>query len=151
MNDLCVMWTGAAGGQKEETATSSHQSVGLGLLAGHYDDDDDDEDTGSKAKDVPAAGLPADFFDSGVSSAPPAVSHSGSVSKPDDEEESAAEKKDKTAEALPEGFFDDPVRDAKGLPSLLSLQCVCDISSAASSPVTVANVKVDSIKYVCEY
>ncbi|KAK2901512.1 hypothetical protein Q8A67_009627 [Cirrhinus molitorella] len=108
--------TGAAGGQKEETATSSHQSVGLGLLAGHYDDDDGDdgdEDTGSKAKDVPAAGLPSDFFDSGVSSAPPAVSHSGSVSKPDDEEESAAEKKDKTAEALPEGFFDDPVRDAK--------------------------------------
>ncbi|KAI2667111.1 zinc finger protein 830 [Labeo rohita] len=104
---------GAAGGQKEETAASSHQSVGLGLLAGHYDDDDD-EDTSSKAKDaVPAAGLPADFFDSGVPSAPPAVSHSGSVSKPDDGEESVTEKKDNTAEALPEGFFDDPVRDAK--------------------------------------
>ncbi|KAL0199545.1 hypothetical protein M9458_002732 [Cirrhinus mrigala] len=105
----------AAGGQKEETAASSHHSVGLGLLAGHYDDDDDDdEDTSSKAKDaVPAAGLPADFFDSGVPSAPPAVSHSGSVSKPDDGEESVTEKKDNTAEALPEGFFDDPVRDAK--------------------------------------
>ncbi|XP_073688888.1 zinc finger protein 830 [Garra rufa] len=107
--------TGAAGGQKEETAVSSRQSVGLGLLAGHYDDDDDDEeDTGSRAKDaVPAAGLPADFFDSSISSAPPAVSHSGSVSKPDDVEENATEKKDATAEPLPEGFFDDPVRDAK--------------------------------------
>ncbi len=35
------------------------------------------------------------------------------------------------------------------LPSLLSLECGCNISSAANSPVTVANVKVDSIKYVC--
>ncbi len=35
------------------------------------------------------------------------------------------------------------------LPSLLSLECGCNISSAANSSVTVANVKVDSIKYVC--
>ncbi len=37
------------------------------------------------------------------------------------------------------------------LPSLLSLECGCNISSAANSSVTVANVKVDSIKYVFEY
>ncbi len=91
--------SGAAGGQRE-------QSGGLGLLAGHYDDEDDDEGGGSSSKAEDAAGLPLDFFDS---SAPPAVSHSGSVSKAD-EEESAAERKDS---AVPEGFFDDPVRDAK--------------------------------------
>ncbi len=79
---------------------------GLGLLAGHYDDDDEGGGSSSKAED--AAGLPLDFFSS---SAPPAVSHSGSVSKAD--EESAAERKDSASEALPEGFFDDPVRDAK--------------------------------------
>uniref|UniRef100_A0A8C1VFQ9 Zinc finger protein 830 n=1 Tax=Cyprinus carpio TaxID=7962 RepID=A0A8C1VFQ9_CYPCA len=100
---------GAAGGQPEETSSSSGQSAGLGLLAGLYGDDDEDEE----AKDgVPAASLPVDFFDSSVSSAPPAVSHSGSVSKPDDGEESTVEK-EHAAEALPEGFFDDPVRDAK--------------------------------------
>ncbi|XP_048066188.1 zinc finger protein 830-like [Megalobrama amblycephala] len=107
---------GAAAGQPEQTAVSSRQSAGLGLLVGHYDDDDDDEDTSSAApaeEPVPAAGLPADFFDSSVSAAPPAVSHSGSVSKAEDGDETAPEKKDNTAEALPEGFFDDPVRDAK--------------------------------------
>ncbi|XP_026052886.1 zinc finger protein 830 [Carassius auratus] len=93
---------GAAGGP----VSSSSQSVGLGLLAGLYGDDDDEED-------VPAAALPVDFFDSSVGSGPPAVSHSGSVSKPEDAEESAAERKEPAAEALPEGFFDDPVRDAK--------------------------------------
>uniref|UniRef100_A0A672NPN4 Zinc finger protein 830 n=1 Tax=Sinocyclocheilus grahami TaxID=75366 RepID=A0A672NPN4_SINGR len=86
-----------------ETRTFSVTSAGLGLLAGLYGDDDDDDD--EEAKD----GVPADFFDSSVSS----VSHSGSVSKPDDGEESATERKDHAAEALPEGFFDDPVRDAK--------------------------------------
>ncbi|XP_043085706.1 zinc finger protein 830 [Puntigrus tetrazona] len=81
---------------------------GLGLLAGHYDDDDDDEGEGGSTK--AEAGLPLDFFDS---SAPPAVSHSGSVSKAEEEEKKDEERKDGAAEALPEGFFDDPVRDAR--------------------------------------
>lgn len=37
------------------------------------------------------------------------------------------------------------------LPSLLHVECGCNISYAANSRVTVANVKVDSIRYVCEY
>ncbi|KAG7470155.1 hypothetical protein MATL_G00136520 [Megalops atlanticus] len=59
----------------------------------------------------PAAppGLPSDFFDSKIPSAP---SHSGSVLKAD-EPEKVIERKENTAEALPEGFFDDPVKDAK--------------------------------------
>ncbi|XP_067308419.1 zinc finger protein 830 [Pseudorasbora parva] len=101
-----------AGAAVEQTAVSSRQSTGLGLLTGHYDDDD--EDASSEAKEpVPAAGLPADFFDSSVSSAPPAVPHSGSVSQAEGGDEAAPDRKDNTAETLPEGFFDDPVRDAK--------------------------------------
>ncbi|XP_055057083.2 zinc finger protein 830 [Misgurnus anguillicaudatus] len=111
---------GTAAGLKVSTTVSSHQSAGLGLLAGTYDEDDEEDadmDTSSKgpAKDTAAApNLPADFFDSGVP-AVSSVSHSGSVSKAADDEEAtaAAAKKDNSAEALPEGFFDDPVRDAK--------------------------------------
>ncbi|KAL4617194.1 zinc finger protein 830 [Arapaima gigas] len=98
----------------------SKQPSGLGFLAGNYDNDDDEED-GGKNLDVaqthyslpPAAtsGLPADFFDSSIPTAPP-ISHSGSVLKAD-EPEKPVDRKENTAEALPEGFFDDPVTDAK--------------------------------------
>ncbi|TNN64915.1 Zinc finger protein 830 [Liparis tanakae] len=92
------------------------------LLAGVYDDAEGDEGRAEEAgpagtadpapKDTDAAGLPEDFFDSGLPSAP-AICHSGSIAKADDREPSPEEKKENTAEALPEGFFDDPVRDAK--------------------------------------
>ncbi|XP_068196470.1 zinc finger protein 830 [Antennarius striatus] len=93
------------------------KSVGLSLLAGVYDEDGDgDGDSAEVAgsKNPPTeetTGLPSDFFDSSIPSAP-AVSHSGSILKADVQEK-VTEKKDNTAEALPEGFFDDPVRDAK--------------------------------------
>lgn len=99
--------------EKPNTKASVQKSAGLSLLAGVYDEDEDDEDTGetNPAQKVEAAGLPSDFFDSSIPSAP-AISHSGSILKADVQEK-GAEKKDNTAEALPEGFFDDPVRDAK--------------------------------------
>ncbi|KAK7158414.1 hypothetical protein R3I94_004893 [Phoxinus phoxinus] len=113
----------AGAGPQEQTAVSSGQSAGLVLLAGHYDDGGGGEEGSSAApagEPVPAAGLPADFFDSSsvsesqsgsVSESPAvSVSHSGSVSQAEDGGE---ERKDGPAEALPEGFFDDPVRDAK--------------------------------------
>ncbi|XP_068460257.1 zinc finger protein 830 [Clinocottus analis] len=105
---------------------STGKSAGLSLLAGVYDDDDENNSDGGEerakeagpagtttpgAKETEAAGLPDDFFDSSLPSAP-AISHSGSILKADVQEKSA-EKKENTAEALPEGFFDDPVRDAK--------------------------------------
>lgn len=110
---------------KPKDPVSSHKSAGLSLLAGVYDEDDgddDDDDDGNDAdkaataspssqKSSTASGLPADFFDSSIPSAP-AISHSGSILKADAPEKTP-EKKDNTAEALPEGFFDDPVRDAK--------------------------------------
>lgn len=106
----------------EKAAASTQRSAGLSLLAGVYDDDDDGEEedaaeagqagaTNPPPQQAEAAGLPDDFFDSSVPSAP-AISHSGSILKADVQEKSA-EKRDNTAEALPEGFFDDPVRDAK--------------------------------------
>ncbi|XP_076000802.1 zinc finger protein 830 [Genypterus blacodes] len=87
------------------------KSAGLSLLAGVYDEDEEEEEgTGTASAPGASPGLPADFFDSSIPSAP-AVSHSGSVLKAD----VPAEKQDKKemSEALPEGFFDDPVRDAK--------------------------------------
>lgn len=103
---------------------STDKSAGLSLLAGVYEDDGDGdggeeraEEAGPAetatpaAKETEAAGLPDDFFDSSLPSAP-AISHSGSILKADVQEKSA-EKKENSAEALPEGFFDDPVRDAK--------------------------------------
>ncbi|XP_019734630.1 zinc finger protein 830 [Hippocampus comes] len=102
---------------------SAKNSAGVSLLAGAYDDDDNDEvenemtgeagtTTTTAASQPPEhTGLPADFFDSSIPSAP-TVSHSGSIVKAEVVEKSA-EKKDNTAETLPEGFFDDPVRDAK--------------------------------------
>lgn len=109
---------------KPRDPVSSHKSAGLSLLAGVYDEDDGDDghdDDGnadqaataspSSQKSTSASGLPADFFDSSIPSAP-AISHSGSILKADVQEKTP-EKKDNTAEALPEGFFDDPVRDAK--------------------------------------
>ncbi|XP_040027380.2 zinc finger protein 830 [Gasterosteus aculeatus] len=103
---------------KKGTA-STEKSAGLSLLAGVYGDDDEDDageagpagTTDPPPQKTESAGLPDDFFDSSIPSAP-AISHSGSVLKADVQEKSA-EKKDNTAEALPEGFFDDPVRDAK--------------------------------------
>lgn len=98
-------------------AASTQKSAGLSLLAGVYDEDEDEEDgegagtTNPSPQKAEAAGLPADFFDSSIPSAP-AISHSGSILKADVQEK-ITEKKDNTAEALPEGFFDDPVRDAK--------------------------------------
>ncbi|XP_068605230.1 zinc finger protein 830 [Brachionichthys hirsutus] len=90
-------------------------SGGLSLLAGVSDEDDDDKSGEVSGTQDPqrdeATGLPADFFDSSIPSAP-AISHSGSILKADVQEK-VSEKKDNTAEALPEGFFDDPVRDAK--------------------------------------
>ncbi|KAF7663166.1 hypothetical protein LDENG_00217280 [Lucifuga dentata] len=89
----------------------SQKSTGLSLLAGMYDEDveeDEEQDAGTTSVQ---AGLPADFFDSSVPSAP-TISHSGSVLKAK-EPENPAEKKENMAEALPEGFFDDPVRDAQ--------------------------------------
>lgn len=104
-----MVCTGAASGLQ----VSSHQSAGLGLLAGNYDDGDMDTSSTNPAKDA-AANLPADFFDSSGGCFPATgPGHSGSVSKASDDEETAQERKDKTTEALPEGFFDDPVRDAK--------------------------------------
>ncbi|XP_077375180.1 zinc finger protein 830 [Festucalex cinctus] len=99
---------------------SVKKPAGVSLLAGVYDDDDDEEKTevtGEAGTTTTApqppehTGLPADFFDSSIPSAP-TVSHSGSIAKAETPEKST-EKKDNTAEALPEGFFDDPVRDAK--------------------------------------
>ncbi|KAM9323250.1 zinc finger protein 830 [Pholidichthys leucotaenia] len=103
----------------EKAAPSTKKSAGLSLLAGVYDEDegDDAEDAGEAGTRNPPAqgteivGLPTDFFDSAIPSAP-AISHSGSILKADVQDKSA-ERKDGTAEALPEGFFDDPVRDAK--------------------------------------
>ncbi|KAM3865791.1 zinc finger protein 830 [Diretmus argenteus] len=100
----------------EKDTVSAQKSAGLSLLAGVYDEDDDGDEE-EPASAVPQkvasapAGLPADFFDSSIPSAP-TLSHSGSINKADVPERSV-EKKDNTAEALPEGFFDDPVRDAK--------------------------------------
>lgn len=102
----------------EKKPAASQNSAGLSLLAGVYDEDDDDDNTEETESVTPssqtsaaATGLPADFFDSSIPSAP-AISHSGSILKAEAQEKTA-EKKDNTAEALPEGFFDDPVRDAK--------------------------------------
>lgn len=97
----------------DKAAVPAQKSAGLSLLAGVYDEDEDDEKTveANPAQKVETAGLPSDFFDSSIPSAP-AISHSGSIIKADAPEKSA-EKKDNMAEALPEGFFDDPVRDAK--------------------------------------
>lgn len=89
----------------------------LTLLAGVYDEEDSDEKEDKPAgADLPppapeTAGLPADFFDSSIPSAP-TITHSGSILKADVQEKSA-EKKENMAEALPEGFFDDPVKDAQ--------------------------------------
>ncbi|XP_034410659.1 zinc finger protein 830 [Cyclopterus lumpus] len=101
--------------------TGSDKAAGPSLLAGVYDDEDEGEGRAEEAgpagttdpapKETDAAGLPDDFFDSSLPSAP-AISHSGSILKADVQEKSP-EKKENTAEALPEGFFDDPVRDAK--------------------------------------
>ncbi|XP_061549837.1 zinc finger protein 830 [Phycodurus eques] len=95
---------------------SVKKSEGVSFLAGVYDDDEEEATVvaGTTAAAPQAAGLPADFFDSSIPSAP-AVSHSGSIAKAEapPPPEKSAEKKDNTAEALPEGFFDDPVRDAK--------------------------------------
>lgn len=107
-------------GKPVKASGSTQKSAGLNLLAGVYDEDDEEEEETKHAgitSHVPQkgesaqAGLPADFFDSSIPSAP-TVSHSGSILKAD-EPEKAVEKKENTAEALPEGFFDDPVRDAK--------------------------------------
>ncbi|XP_046884225.1 zinc finger protein 830 [Hypomesus transpacificus] len=103
----------------EKPTGSVPKNSGLSLLAGTYDEDEGNEEEKSDAeapgssvqKDVPAPGLPADFFDGSIPPVPTA-SHSGSILKAD-EPEMIVEKKDNTAEALPEGFFDDPVRDAK--------------------------------------
>lgn len=101
----------------EKEAAPRQKSAGLSLLAGVYDEDDDEEDTEEPGTTNPppnkteAAGLPSDFFDNSIPSAP-AISHSGSILKAEVQEKST-EKKDNTAEALPEGFFDDPVRDAQ--------------------------------------
>lgn len=97
----------------------TQKSAGLSLLAGVYDENDEDDDgdagqagtTNPTAQAPEATGLPADFFDSSIPSAP-AISHSGSILKAEVMEQST-DKKENTAEALPEGFFDDPVRDAK--------------------------------------
>ncbi|XP_076600639.1 zinc finger protein 830 [Chaetodon auriga] len=105
---------------REKDGISAQKSAGLSLLAGVYDEDDDEADaeeagqagsTNPPPEKAEVAGLPSDFFDSSIPSAP-AISHSGSILKADVLEKST-EKKDNTAEALPEGFFDDPVRDAK--------------------------------------
>lgn len=100
---------------------STDTPAGRSLLAGVYEDEEGDEGRAEEArpagtadpapKDTDAAGLPEDFFDSALPSAP-AIRHSGSIAKADVPEKSP-EKKENTAEALPEGFFDDPVRDAK--------------------------------------
>lgn len=104
---------------KPKDPVASNKSAGLSLLAGVYDEDDDEDDDADEAatasissqKSSTAVGLPADFFDSSIPTAP-VISHSGSILKADVPEKTP-EKKDNTAEALPEGFFDDPVRDAK--------------------------------------
>lgn len=107
------------------TCSGSVQSgAGLSLLAGVYDEEEEEDGIGeakNKEVDTPGSlahkgepvpsGLPDDFFDNSIPSAP-AVSHSGSILKAD-EPDKIVEKKDNTAESLPEGFFDDPVRDAK--------------------------------------
>ncbi|XP_061074082.1 zinc finger protein 830 isoform X2 [Conger conger] len=121
----------------QKTAGSSRSGL---ILLGNYDEDDDDSDENNedddmdtdedvkgqinkaarssavqKSSELPSptvAGLPADFFDSGLASGR-SISHSGSVLKAGDEPEKPVVRKDNTAEALPEGFFDDPVTDAK--------------------------------------
>ncbi|XP_063044992.1 zinc finger protein 830 [Engraulis encrasicolus] len=112
----------------------SKKPSGLGILGGVYGDDDDEDESDDEdnnpssavgkqgdaessgatpaADAAPSSGLPADFFDSGISLAP-TVSHSGSISKPDEGANKVTERKENTSEALPEGFFDDPVKDAK--------------------------------------
>ncbi|KAM6948714.1 zinc finger protein 830 [Aplochiton taeniatus] len=111
---------------KATCSGSVQNAAGLRLLAGVYDEEDDEEEDDGNAEEkkevgtlgsltqkgepVPS-GLPDDFFDSSIPSAP-AVSHSGSILKAD-EPDKIVDKKDNTAESLPEGFFDDPVRDAK--------------------------------------
>lgn len=105
---------------KEKEDAVRKNPASLTLLAGVYDDEDEEDSDGNKDKPgnttlpPPApesAGLPADFFDSSIPSAP-TITHSGSILKADVQEKSA-EKKENTAEALPEGFFDDPVKDAQ--------------------------------------
>lgn len=105
---------------QKPSSSVTPKAAGASLLGGMYDDDDDDDEeesdkSGSKDPDSQSAqvsGLPADFFDSSIPAAVPAISHSGSILKAENPEKST-EKKDKTAEAIPEGFFDDPVTDAK--------------------------------------
>ncbi|NXG62773.1 ZN830 protein, partial [Hemiprocne comata] len=116
--------------EKEQDSANKHLSKASGpsLLSGNYDDEDDDEeeeqDQSTKSSvthkaEVPPptpevianSSLPADFFDS-KTTAPPVVSHSGSIQKPEIQEK-IVERKENTAEALPEGFFDDPEVDAK--------------------------------------
>lgn len=105
---------------EKPSGTDPPKAAGASLLGGAYDDDDEeneDEDdrpasTNPPSQSAQVSGLPADFFDSSIPAAVPAISHSGSILKAEAPEKST-EKKDKTAEALPEGFFDDPVTDAK--------------------------------------
>lgn len=109
----------------EKPTAPPPKPAGASLLGGAYDDDDEDESDGDadddgkvkptepQSQDTPVSGLPADFFDSSIPAAVPAISHSGSILKAETTPEKSSEKKDKTAEALPEGFFDDPVTDAK--------------------------------------
>uniref|UniRef100_A0A8C6SE54 Zinc finger protein 830 n=1 Tax=Neogobius melanostomus TaxID=47308 RepID=A0A8C6SE54_9GOBI len=107
---------------EKPSSTVPPKPAGASLLGGLYDDDDDDdeeEDKNDKAgstnppsQSAQDSGLPADFFDSSIPAAVPAISHSGSILKAETPEKNT-EKKDKAAEAIPEGFFDDPVTDAK--------------------------------------
>lgn len=101
---------------EKPSGTVPPKAVGASLLGGVYDDDDDEEDEDDKAEPTnppsQVSELPADFFDSSIPAAVPAISHSGSILKAENPEKST-EKKDKAAEAIPEGFFDDPVTDAK--------------------------------------
>lgn len=110
---------------EKPSSTVPLKAAGASLLGGMYDDDDNDDDddeiqdkeeksgsTNPPNQSAQVSGLPADFFDSSIPAAVPAISHSGSILKAENPEK-GTERKDKTNEAIPEGFFDDPVTDAK--------------------------------------
>ncbi|XP_070537039.1 zinc finger protein 830-like [Ptychodera flava] len=97
----------------EDNIPTSTKSKGLPI--DFFDDESDSSEEEMEAPSTTAAlsstsKLPADFFDSSVSSNPTTEESSAT---PEDKESTSKDPVINTAEALPEGFFDDPVMDAK--------------------------------------